>query len=308
MSEATDDDPALKIKPPPPITSRNPSRIVDVPPTVGEADTTAGDDIPLNKTRADFREDEFTRVIRQHGKHIIWRKALICPCFNPSTEQAMLDCEDCNASGYLYVQPITITAWMAQFDAKVRLFEKFGSWQSGQVSVSVEAKHRPGYRDSLEMRDSVIPFAELIFKGNRRGLRSALPDGVDSARFRIVDVSAMLHKKKDGSLLFLQEGVHFEITYEGWIKWTAAGDRAVPDKGVVSLQYEYHPIFLVVSWFHITRDDTSGRKTATPRIISHPVQVMAQLDYLVNVNAVPSMTPGAVAQPTGVPNVDRKRA
>lgn len=306
MSDEVD---ITKIAPPPPITRRGPARRVEIPPTVGGVDTTAGDEVPTDKTRADFREEEFTRVIRQHGKHVVWRKALLCPCFNLDTEQALLDCEDCNASGYLYVQPLTIQAHMVQFDAKIRLFEKFGLWQEGSVSVTVEAKHRPGYRDSLEMRDSVIPFSELLFKGNIRGPRSVLPNGVDSARFRIVNVSALLHKKLDGTLLFLQEGVHFEITYEGWLKWLGAGDRAVKTGGVLSIQYEYHPIFIVLSWFHIQRDDTSGRKTDVRRVVAHPAQVMAKLDYLVDVNTVPSMLPGSVvAEATGVPNEERKRA
>lgn len=298
-----------KIKPPSPLQRED--RTVEVPPTVGKYDTKDAKPVPLDKTRADFREEEFTRVLRQHGKFIVWRKAMLCPCWNDETDQPSVDCEDCNQSGYIYVHPLQIQAWMAQFDGKIRLYEKFGIWQEAQVSITTEAKHRLGYRDSIEMRDSVIPFQEIIFKRNRRGPRVSLPEGVDSARFRIRNIASAVHKTKGGALAFLEEGTHFTITREGWIQWTAAGDRAVPDGDAVSLYYEFHPIFLVLSWFHVTRDDTSARKAppTQPRIISNPVQAMAKLDFLVDPYTIPSMLPDSIVpKGTGVENPEREPA
>lgn len=297
-----------KLKPPAPVAASNPARQVEVSPTVGKTDTTEGDDVNKNKTRSDFRPSEFTKAIRQHGKYVYWRKALLCPCETAETGQAALDCEDCNGSGYIYVQPQCIQALMAQFDKKTNIFEKFGLYQSGSVMCSVEAKYRPGYRDSYEMRDDVLPMNELLKKANRRGRRRKLPDGVDSARFRIVNVAAMLYKCPSGELVSLEEGLHFTITDEGWIRWTPTGDRTVKDGGLISVHYDYHPIFLVESWMHITRNDTSGRNTTKglDRIRTLPVQAAAKLDFLVDVNGLPSLD-AVVAEPTGIGPKDLER-
>ncbi len=290
--------PKKKIKAPAPRvepgTTNSPRRRVEVPSTVGRQDTTAGDNVPLVKTRASFREEEFVRVIRQHGKFVIWRKALLCPCFNPETEQAVLACESCDGSGYLFVDPHAIQAVMLQFDKKTSIYERFGLYQQGTVQVTVEPKYRLGYRDSIELLDAVIPMNELLIRGDRRGRRSKLPAGVDSARFRIRDVSAALYRDDAGRVVALQKGIHFDITDEGWIRWLTAAD-VVPEGGVFSLHYDFHPIFLVISWIHVTRDDVSGRKatSAEPRVISLPVSAMAQLLFLTDVNAVPSMDPVA---------------
>lgn len=292
-----------KLAPPPPMGMENPTRSVEVMPTVRAVDNTAGDDLRVNKTRADWRGEEFTRAIRQHGKFVYWRKALLCPCSTEETDQASLSCEHCNGSGYVYVQPQCIQALMMQFDKKTNIFEKFGLYQSGTVMVTTEAKYRPGYRDSYEMRDDVIPMNELLIKGNRRGRRSVLPDGVDSARFRIVNIASILTELATGELISLEEDIHYTVTDEGWIRWTATGNRTVKDDSVISIHYDMHPIFLVDSWMHITRNDTSGRRAPNAsRIVAHPVQAMAKLDFLVDVNGLPSLDP--IAQPTGTGPVE----
>lgn len=288
-----------KLRPPAPRLESD--RRVEIPRTVGAQDTTAGDAIPRGKTRADWREDEFTRVIRQHGKYVIWRKALLCPCFNPETEQAVVDCDDCNGDGYIYVDPLCIQAVMLMFDKRTSIYERFGLWQEGNVQITVEAKYRFGYRDSFELRDSVVPFNELLIKGNRRARRATLPDGTDSGRFRMANITKVIHKKDSGELISLTEGIHFTRTPEGWLRWLSAGDRAVPDGGVISVHYDHRPIYIVLSHTHVTRDDTSGRKAVTtqPRVIAHPISGMAKLDFLVNVNRIPALDDPNVPEPTG---------
>ncbi len=295
-----DIDEAKKIVAPKPRIAKG--RIVEVPRTIRTFDTDESRPVK-QKLRSDFRPEEFIRLLEQHGKHIIWRKAMLCVCLNKTTGQAEVDCPECNAGGFIYVDPIAIRAHMVQFDKKTSIYEKFGLWQEGSVNITTEPKYRLGYRDSIEMRDSVIPFNELLFKNNRRGLRSKLPTNVDSARYRIANMTKLVFKKKsDKSLFFLEENYHFRITREGWIQWLEAGNRAVPDEATLSAHYDFHPVFLVLSWFHVTRDDVSGRKSAVDRVIAHPIQAMAKLDFLIDVNDAPNTTAGAVAEPSGVGN------
>lgn len=291
-----------KIKPPPARTTVD-GRLVEVPPTTGAQLTSVGDNVNPAKTRSDFREEEFVRIIRQHGKHVVWRKALLCPCFNAETEQIRVDCDHCNGDGYVYVHPHRIQALMMQFDKKTSIYERYGLFQEGSCQVTTLPDHRLGYRDSLEMLDAVIPMNELLVKGNRRGRRSVLPDGVDAARFRIVSVAALLVEKSD-SVMQLEEGLHFTITSEGWIQWTDLGNRAVKDGTSFSIHYDFHPIFLCISWMHVTRDDVSGRRTVPtkPRSVSLPVQAMCKLDFLVNPFGVPSLDDPIAPEATGVGN------
>jgi len=258
-------------------------RVIEVPPTIGTLDT--DERPPPDKSRSDFREQDFVRVINQHGKYVVWRKALLCPCLSEKTGQADLACTDCDASGYLYVDPIDIRALMMQFDKSTRIYEKFGLWQEGGVAITVEPKYRLGYRDSIEMKDSIMSFNELLKKGNRRGIRSKLPSGVDSARYRITNLTRMIYREvKTGLTITLENGAHFTVTDDGWIKWTASGNAQVADGTFLSVHYDYHPVFLIESWPHASRDDVIGRKVAKARVVSLPLQAMGKLDFLTDVN------------------------
>jgi len=292
------------VRPPAPATL--PSRSVEIPSAEvprlpGGVDGPAvptGAELPTkSKTRADFRESEFRRVIAQHGKYVTWRKALMCACLTETTTQAAINCTICDGSGFHYVDPMLVQAHMVQFDKSTRIFEKFSMWLDGKCSITMLPEHRIGFRDSIEMRDSIIAFNEILVKGNRRGIRSALPARTDTARYRIVNVTRIA-AYLNGAPLFLDDA-YYRITDNGWIEWTAAGAAAVPDGTRISIRYEFHPVWIIQSFPHGLRDDTSGRKSpkGVDRIIAHPIQGAAFLDFLLDAN-LPAET---VAPVTGAP-------
>lgn len=289
MSEIVPKGPTLKT-----------GRQVEVPATTGGTPSTTGDNLSLGKTRADFRAEEFTRAIKQHGKRLIWRKAMLCPCQNAETSQSALDCPFCNAEGYVYVQPQHIQAHMAAFDGKTSVYEKFGLFQEGSSMVTSLPEHRLGFHDSLELEDARAPFNELLTRGDRRGLRSALPANVDAARYRVLSVAAMLWMRSPTELVPLEERIDFRITAEGWIRWLNAD---IPEGALVSIHYDYAPVFLVVSHPHVIRIDESGRRTtpSNPRVVALPNQAMAKLDFLVSAARTPSLqNTYSVPGPSGV--------
>jgi len=258
-----------------------------IPPTARDIDPLAEKNagIALDKTRADFRPEEFDRVILQHGKRLVWRKAMLCPCIRAESGQADLNCTDCDGSGYIYVDPLAIQAHMASFSKNTRIYEKFGLWQSGEVQVTVQQAYRLGYRDSLEMIDDLMSFDELIEKGDRHGRKSVLDPNVDAARYRIAHLTKVLVRTAN-SITPLEIGYHVEVTENGHLKWTPQGNALVPNKAYVSLRYDFHPVWIVISHPHAQRSDVRGTKTSGPADVVDglPLQVGAQLDYLSDVS------------------------
>jgi hypothetical protein len=257
------------------------ARDVQIPPTAPDVDPLVPQHqtIPLDKTRADFRPKEFERVLQQHGKFIIWRKAMLCPCIRAVTGQADLDCEDCDGSGYVYVDPLNIRAHMASFDSKTRLYEKFGLWVSGEVQVTTEATYRLNWRDSLEMRDDLMGFNEVIEKGNRHGVRSSLAVDTDSARYRIAHLTKAM-VRSGNSVIPLEVGYHLMVDDNGHVKWRAPGNKIVEDGAFVSLRYDFKPVYIVISHPHALRSDVRGTKVSQPTVDGLPLQAAAQLDFL----------------------------
>jgi len=285
-----------KIVPPALVTKTR--RDVEQKPTIGEKDTTNFTQPSVSKVRADFRPEEFVRVIRQKGYFCIWRKAMICPCFNLRTNQCALNCDDCGGSGYQYIDPQLIQAVMTRFDRKDDVYKHAGHFFSGTAKATTEPQYRLGYRDSLELRDSVIVYNEYITKGNREALRQRLPKWderkVDSARYKVVRSVAMLFKDSSNETRRVEEGTEFWITQEGWIEWSPAGDRLIPDGTTLSFNYEIRPVYIVTSHSNLIRNTVSARKRANPTVEALPIQVDVMLDYLDQSTENPSPVTGTV--------------
>lgn len=275
------------IKIQPPRVKTNPDREVDIPSSQkvkGTPGPPVLDQTPKpdeNKVRAEFHTEEFIRAISQHGQEVIWRKALICPCYLAKEQQAAPDCDRCGSSGYFYVDPIAIRALLFSADMKTKLYEKMGTWLSGQCSITVDPQFRLGFRDSLELRDGLMVFDEVIFKGNRRGVRAKLPAGFDTARYRIVNVVFAQYVDKSGTLHTLEPKKHFSITKDGWLSWTKAGDKLLPAKAVVTIRYEFHPTYVVDSYPHALRQENVSKKSKRGRTVTGlPLHCVGRLDYL----------------------------
>ncbi len=235
--------------------------------------------LPINKTRADFDPELFDNVIAQHGKRIVWRKAMLCPCVQESTGQARVDCDTCDNSGFVYVDPLNIQVLLMNFDKRTRLYEKFSLWQSGEASCTMQANYRMGYRDSIELIDDVACFNELLKKGNRKGRLQGLPASTDAARYRMSAITKVL-VMKGNDLTTAERGVHFKLNESGHIHWSALGHKLIPDGSMISVHYDFHPVYLVNSHPHMVRSDMRGTKEPHTVAQPLPLQVGVQLDFL----------------------------
>ena len=260
------------MKPPPPITDT--PRENGIPVTVRDQPPPTG--LPINKTRADFRVEEFIRTIKQKGYFFTWRKAMICPRRSPESAQPRFGCNLCNDSGYLYVDPIEVQGIMTGLSRDKLSFSNFGAFIEGVAQITVEPEFRPSFLDSYQMKNSVMVHNEWIEKGSRRGFRQGLPDRVDAARYQIVNVIRAI-TYSGSNLIELREREHFNVE-DGMIRWTSVG-AGIANGSVISLSYEYHPVWLVVNHPHSIRDTLVRGKTQNHKVTALPVLAAVQLDY-----------------------------
>ncbi len=256
----------------------------------------------INKGRVDFKVDNFTRIILQKGYQFVWRKALLCPCTSPATDQARVDCQVCDSSGYIYIEPITVQGIMTNLEMKKGIYRNLGEWLEGTSVVTTTPEIRLGYRDSLAMVHSLMTFNEWITKGNRRGVRTRLPLGHDVCRYRVVNMLHLMYEvdKTTGKVSTekvnpdnlrpkaAELGVDFEITKDGWIKWLFRGNERIPDGTVLTVHYEFHPVWIVITNPHGVRDTVTRLKEPLPTAKALPLQVAVKLDYLIESKVLPS--------------------
>jgi hypothetical protein len=255
--------------------------VPQVPPTIGDNQP---DNLPIpdrGLTRADFRAEEFTRTIHQHGQRVLWRKCMQCTCRNVETDQASLTCPECRGTGWRYVAPHEIRVIMMQHDTKTKIFEKFGTWLQGLAQATCEPQYRLAYRDSLEMVDAVGAYYEVITKNDRSNYRRVLPENRDVGRYRIVSMTHMIARvpRAGGRAVdFIPEqGIHYKIV-EGQIEWLPQA-RVIPAGAIVSIRYDFRPVYLVLNMPHATRNDVQGTFLPTATHIALPITAGIQLDF-----------------------------
>ena len=271
-----------------------------VPKIGNEVPLTPGDNEADNKLvpdlaqqRIDFREEDFTRFVKQHGQPVIWRKAMLCTCRNTDSDRALITCATCFGTGTRLVAPMPIQVIFQQHDKRTKLFEKFGPWTTGSVQVTTEAQYRLGFRDTLEMKYALGSYYELIEKGDRRNYRRNLPVGFDVARYRIQEVTHMIAQPKTTKKIETTSGsfvpekdVHY-VLREGLIEWLPRGHSEIPDGSRISIRYDYNPVYTVLHMVHSTRNDVNATRAPGMTVRSYPITGGAQLDFMFDATQTP---------------------
>jgi hypothetical protein len=248
--------------------------------------------------RADFKPDEFTKLIELHGPRFAWSRAAKCPCatLNDQTRQPDPNCTSCT-NGWRYFGPRNYAAPLAagQFTdlqkgimakdgaAVIRgvmtgvsvdptSFDRFGPWMFGNVMITVRPQNKLGYYDRLVDLDSTITWSEIV--------------DVDAGavelktRFPMVDVNYVASEDARFEL-----GADFELTPTGSILWFPTKAPSAPTRFTV--HYAHHPQWLVLEHPKTIRQTTIGFKTPTPTTpvgnpVDLPIMGFARLEFLVN--------------------------
>jgi hypothetical protein len=258
-------------------------------------------DIGPLKPRVDFQKSDFDRLILQKGYRVLWSASELCPCRNPTTDQANPGCVLCDGDGFVYVFPDptepdlidyaketpafantaserATQAIMTSLVNNPQIFEKFGEWLSGTAALTTFSWNRVGHRDRFKVLDHTqlyrqvleVPSSQIIPVGNK---------AVSALRYPVVRLRRAFSADDLGVTVDYTETV--EIQPDGSLKVTA------PPKTKLSIAYEMNPVWVVVDYPHIVRGTLIKFKTG--KVLGdnevHPIQAMVRLDYLLGKDA-----------------------
>lgn len=134
----------------------------------------------------------FNALLHHVGQRLTWRRAFACPCINPHSGAADVNCPHCSGKGRLWSAPVSSISGIA--GAKVqREWAQFGNWESGDVVLSLPSDtpaYDMGSFDRVLLTDSSSPFSMVIKPGAALPYPGATIDRVfwiDPATREIVD-------------------------------------------------------------------------------------------------------------------------
>lgn len=212
-----------------------------------------------------FNVDGFVRMIKDRGLPVRWEKAMLCGnrVSSPQPGDHDPNCDVCDGSGYLYIQPRE-TQMLVQGATLEQTFFIQGKFDSGVATITSLPEDKISYWDRVTLTKSTVRYTELV--------RRREDTFVDRLRYETLDVLHVQHKKK--TFIPVRD---FRVEGDTLI-WTK-NDKVRPKDGeFYSILIERRPVYIVLNMLKHHRDQHDGNTKATQ---SMPLQVTAKLDFIV---------------------------
>jgi hypothetical protein len=112
----------------------------------------------------------FNRHLGKIGQQVRWRKSFACPCVNPHSGGADMNCPHCHGHGRSWEAPIDGVVGVA--GARIQqAWAKFGQYEDGDVVLTVPSSspvYAIGEYDRILLLDNSAPFTEVLTRGQDR--------------------------------------------------------------------------------------------------------------------------------------------
>lgn len=258
--------------------------------------------------RVDFRPERFDAAIVLHGYRLWWSRSAVCPCrANEQTDQPDPTCTLCRGSGRFRFLPdaalaaggvdaagnpvvlhpsgeaVMIHGLVSSVSKQPQVYERAGDWLFGTAMLTTQRENRVAFRDRLEAVDTVMPWSQILKADGASTIRTGMGGRDEHAlRFRPTHVNLL----RSVATVY-REGEDFAVSANGsGIAWL----ETAPDAGVVlSVHYEFHPIWEIVDHVHVARDQYvafgRGPDVRADKARQHermPIQAMMRLAFLLD--------------------------
>lgn len=254
---------------------------------------------PKLNPRADFKPEEFRKLIFSQGLRVRWELSSACPCSAPASASGFSatlsassaaptrnrpDCPACNGRGYLYHSAQEIRALITGARRTDERFSQVGGseYADGLIGLSLLPEHLPAMGDRFTLLDAELLHREVITRGatdtdaltypvaqrTHDLAGGAVTFGVRYAR------SANTAGEVSGGRAYA-EGADFDAS-TGALVWTAPD--APPEGARVAVEYYTAPAYIVQGQPHAIRDAYRAFKAPAPYHISLPIYAEARLE------------------------------
>lgn len=159
---------------------------------------------------------EFNAHLRHMGQDVLWRRAYACPCVNPRSGAAVLDCPHCFGKGRLWDAPEDSRIGVSGRDVQ-RTWATFGQYEAGDEVVIIgsdQAAYAIGPYDRIVSLNRTEPFSVNLTRGVN-----------ETVQFAVASVDRVMHFV-DGSLATLIEDDLPTVDGDGVVNWGGGGPPA----------------------------------------------------------------------------------
>lgn len=258
----------------------------------------------LTKTRVDFRDSEFRKLIAQKGLNIRWTQTAQCPCSSRTNDLNMdidyigadvpdksidtsfnTGCPICKGEGKIYHSPQNIQAVVTGAEGDY-INARFGGYRDGVLNLTLNPEHLPAFGDKFELLDSVMLYQEIVEDNGGITLPLRFPIQQRTLKLRnenktigVTYCSYSLDTTFVTQNVELAEGVDFTIVNNviNWVNKPANVSK-------FTFSYYIHPSYICVGFPNSVRDTHVKFKQVSDVNTPLPIRIQAKLEFLESAN------------------------
>lgn len=215
----------------------------------------------LTSSGEHFAAAEFDGLLADHGTPVLWRKMRGCPCFDPRSGQAELDCPFCE-NGILWDAGSQVTL-LAPGRSRKDSYEDVGLLMQGMVTLTFPSSFTPGHLDRLDFLA-----AEMVVNQERHQRGAVDRTSASKERLRLTPVSVESIEAIVANVLTAYTSpAHYAVNGAGTITWVTG--QGPPNGAQYVVRYRARASYVV--WSPQSRDEHAQKM---------PYRAMAQrLDF-----------------------------
>ena len=218
--------------------------------------------------RADFKPEEFYKIIFQKGYSVMWEKSSICPCVAKDREgQPDFNCPLCFGKGRYWFDPKSILGIMTSF-ANESKWNQTGEYLQGTSYFTCMPENKLGFWDRITNINSKIRYSEVVERGRYNASNS------DKLKFKPIQTIGL----RTITTVY-KANIDFKLNEaDSTIEWGLGGLEPVVGEQY-SVEYILHPKWIVIDLVNVLRDTQVKYKKPGVQFQEMPVRAMVRLEF-----------------------------
>lgn len=226
-------------------------------------------------SRVDFNKSDFTKLLSEKGRVVIFEKALVCPCKAASSNQ-LSSCQNCGGTGFVFVNPTELRMILSG----VKLNPQQAPWSNewnGTVNITANPEVELSFMDRITLTDAESILSEVLpikKKDDTWFTRfTYLPKSIDYIGL-FVDSDVKLTKLTAG-IDYTIDNNYLTLINEDLIpENTESGDLSV------TIRYKHSPVYYVREMLRETMQSFE-LKLSNEELIHLPISALGQKAHYV---------------------------
>lgn len=224
---------------------------------------TRNDEAP--QSRVDLNPFDFDSLIKQKGVKVKVYRTTFCPRVKSvDGAEHEIDCELCNGSGFIDLEPICTDAFIQNQD-----LEKIPQVEGLVDGNSVAMTFPSGIELQYFTRIDLVDYTDIFFQRLLRGENQA-----DVLKYKACRINLVV----DYDGVRYHQGLDFDINVDGNISWKVGLGPA--EGKIYSIHYETHVQFRAVRAMHVNRFSQYKRNNEV-EFVKYPEQWVCTKEFLV---------------------------